>query len=289
MAVSIITDSVACLPEEMAKENAITVVPLEVIYKDKVFRDGIDISPAEFYGLLATSKVLPSTSAPPPKAYLEIYEKIIKEGNDILVVCPSKTLTHVYVSATVAAAMMKEQKPDAVIRVLDSGTAAGAEGFIALDLAQAARKGADVNNLLELAQQIMKEVHVLVYIDTIEYLARSGRVSYILAWANSLLKIKPVIELLPSGKGAVPVGRARSRAKALQRVMEILEERVRDLPLRVVVQHTNALEEAENLKEMVSTKLKCESVYIRDFTPVMGVHTGPGLVGASYSTSVIKY
>jgi DegV family protein with EDD domain len=285
MAVTIVTDSVACLPSELATRYGITVVPLEIVYKDKVYKDGVDISASKFYEMLRTSKVLPTTTAPPPQVYLDEYEKIVKEGNEILVICPSKKLTHVYVSANVAADMLRERTLGAAIEVLDSGTAAGAQGFVALDLALAsARKKLRLPELSKLASQIMENVHVLVFIDTIEYLARSGRVPYILAWANALLKIKPIIELLPMGKGVVPVDRVRTRLRALARVLEILEHRTKGLPLRVMVHHTNSPDEAAVLARQVKERMNLGTVYVEDFTPVMGVHTGPGLVGVSYTT-----
>jgi DegV family protein with EDD domain len=285
MPVSIVTDSVACLPQQIVDKYNITVIPLEIVYGDRVLLDGVDISPSEFYELLSTSKVLPTTSAPPPKMFLDAYEKLIGQGREILVICPSAKLTHVFVSANVAAAMLKEKMPDAAVEVFDSGSAASAQGFVVTDAAEAALgKNMGLSEVLQVARQSSKGAYILCYIDTIEYLARSGRVPYILAWANSLLKIKPIIQLLPAGKGVVPVDRARTREKALHRVFEILEWKTRMKPLRVVVQHTNSLCEAEELAGLIESRLNVGRPCIRDFTPVMGVHTGPGLVGVSYST-----
>jgi DegV family protein with EDD domain len=287
--VRIITDSVACLPRDLAIEKGITVVPLEIVYQGRVYKDGVDISASQLYETLSTSKVMPTTTAPPPQVYLDEYEKLWNEGKEILVVCPSKKLTHVHVSASVAAGMLREKNPGATIEVLDSGTAAGAEGFVALDLAAAAvKKKLSLAELSKLASKVMEKAHVLVFIDTIEYLARSGRVPYILAWANALLKIKPLIELLPMGRGVVPVDRVRTRQRALQRVLEILEERTKGLPVRVMVHHTNASHEAAELARQVKERMGLDTVYTEDFTPVMGVHTGPGLVGVSYTTYDIR-
>jgi len=284
MAVSVVTDSMACLPREIVGKYGISVVPLEIVYKDRMYKDGVDMSPSQFYEILKTCSVLPTTSAPPPGAYLAIFEKIIAEGNEILVVCPSTKLTHVYASANIAAGMLREKMPDASVTVLDSGTAAGAQGFVVIDAAETASGDrTKLDDVVRMAKTTMQEVRVLVFLDTIEYLARSGRVPYILAWVNSLLKIKPVIELLPLGKGVIPVGRARTRQRALQRVIEILEDRAKGRKLRMMVQHTNSPDEAHKLAEQVKSRLQCRDVWIQDFTPVMGVHTGPGLVGVSYA------
>lgn len=244
MPVSIVTDSVACLPDDIVRKYGISVVPMEIIYNGRIHKDGVDMSPREFYNLLNKASVLPTTSAPSPKAYMDTYEKLLRDGREILVICPSSKLTHVFASARLAADMLKERSPWAAIEVLDSGTAAGAQGFVARDAAIAAAGGEKLAGVTRLAKEAMKAVHVVVFFDTVEYLARSGRVPYILAWANSLLKIKPIVELLPLGKGVVPLGRVRTREKALRRIMEILEQRAQGVKVRVAVQHTNALIEA---------------------------------------------
>ncbi len=285
MTLSIVTDSVACLPQEIVDKYRISVVPMEIVYKGKVYKDGVDMSPREFYRILKDSDVLPTTSSPSPQTYLDTYERIIGEGNEILVVCSSAKLTHAYASARIAADMLKEKSPGAVIAVLDSGTAAGAQGFVVIDAAEAiASYRSNPGDVIRSVKDAMKHVHVLVFLDTIEYLARGGRVPYILAWANSLLKIKPIVELLPLGKGVIPIDRARTRQRALQRLMEILEGRVRGVSIRVAVQHTDSIIEAQELAVQVKSRLHSGAVWIQDFTPVMGVHTGPGLVGVSYST-----
>jgi DegV family protein with EDD domain len=284
MSVSIVTDSVACLPDDVAGKYGISVVPMEIIYDGKVYQDGIDMSPREFYELLSKASVLPTTTAPSPSAYMNTYERLLGKGREILVICPSSKLTHVFASARLAADMFKERNPGVRIEVLDSGTAAGAQGFVVTDVAKAAMAGENLAGVTRLANEAMKDVHVVVFFDTIEYLARSGRVPYILAWANSLLKIKPIVELLPLGKGVAPIGRVRTREKGLKRVMEILEKRADGVKVRVAVQHTNALTEAVELSMLVKSRIDCDEVGIQDFTPVMGVHTGPGLLGVSYST-----
>jgi len=284
MALSIVTDSVACLPQEIVEQYRISVVPMEIIYKGKVYKDGLDISPQEFYRLLKESDVLPTTSSPSPRTYLDTYQAIIAEGNGILVICSSARLTHAYASARIAADMLKEKVPGAGIEVLDSGTAAGAQGFVVMHAAEAAGDADNSGDVIRLAKEMMKNVHVVVFLDTIDYLARGGRVPHILAWANSLLKIKPIVELLPLGRGVILVGRARTRQRALERIMEIMERRVRGVPVRVAVQHTDSIIEAQELAARVKSRLNCGDVWIQDFTPVMGVHTGPGLLGVSYST-----
>lgn len=284
MPVKVVTDTVACLPEDIADRYGVSIVPMEIAYRGNVYRDGVDMEPSKFYEILKASSVLPTTSAPPPQAYLDVFEKLVNEGNEILTICPSIKLTHCYESATLAVKMLQEKIPGAPVEVLDSGTAAGAQGFVVMDAAaEALRADKSLAEVIKAANKTMQHVHVVVFLDTIEYLARGGRVPYILAWFNSLLQIKPIIELLPMGKGVQPLSRARTRTKALQRLVEILKARPGIMNARVIVQHTNALAEAQALAQAIKPILKNGDIMIRDFTPVMGVHTGPGLVGVSYT------
>ncbi|MCX6004379.1 MAG: DegV family protein [Chloroflexi bacterium] len=229
-----------------------------------------------------TSNKLPSTTAPPPEVYKGIYDRLIEQGHDVLVVCPSTRLTHVYESALIAANTMKQDVLGTKLQVLDSGTAAGAQGLVAYVAAVGACAGGDLSSVLTLAQEAMQGVHVIVCLDTLDYLARSGRVPSLIARANTFLKIKPIIELLPLGRGVIPVGRVRTRPKAIDRLIEILRKRSGGKALKVIVQHTNAVQDADMLAKRIETELMCEELYIKDFTPVMGVHTGPGLLGVSY-------
>jgi DegV family protein with EDD domain len=282
MSVAIVTDTVACLLDDLASQHDIKVIPLQVVHEGKTYLDRIDITPARFYHLLATSPEMPTTSAPPPETYVEAFQELLAQDKEILVICPSRKLTHVYESAGIAAGLIQETQPAASIAVLDSGTAASAQGFVALDAAVAAQQGDSLPEVIRTAENTMKKVHVVVFLDTLDYLVKGGRVPHILGWANALLKIKPMIELKPLGKGVVPVDRVRTRPRALERLVRIIREKAGGRPIRIVVQHTNCPEEAVGLEGMLKAALNCINIHIQDFTPVMGLHTGPGLLGVSY-------
>jgi DegV family protein with EDD domain len=252
------------------------------MHDGKTFRDGVDITPAQFYEILSTSREMPTTSAPPPEVYVAAYGRLADEGKEILVICPSHKLTHVYESASIAAHLVREKNADINIEILDSGTAAAAQGFVALDAARAAQSSASLSQVLEITRDTMKKVHVIVFLDTLDYLARSGRIASILARVNALLKIKPMIELKPLGAGVVPIDRVRTRSKAMERLIKIIERRVDGKPMNIAVQHTNCLEEAIRLERYLKAQFNCKDIFVQDFTPVMGLHTGPGLIGVAY-------
>ena len=280
--VAIVTDSTLCLPQDLIDNYDIEIVPMEFIYEGKAYRDGIDISPPEFYELLSKANKLPTTSAPSPGNYFKVLQKIVKKTSEILIITLSAKFSHAFDAARTAAELCKERLPNTVIEVLDCGTAAGAQGFVVLEAAKKAAQDMSLDQVLAAARQIMPRVHVIAFIDTLVYLAKGGRIPYIAAWASQLLDIKPLFELVPLSGGAIPVGRVRTRARAIKRLMDILRERTDRKPMHAIVLHTNAPAEAEKLKKRIITEFNCIEIYLRDFTPVMGVHTGPGLLGLAF-------
>ena len=280
--VTVITDSAACLPGEVAERYGIEIVPMEFIHEGRTYRDGVDITAAAFYDLLSRSRTLPTTSAPSPNSYLRAFKAAAEKGSHILTITPATRFTHAFESARAAAEMSREKMPAVSVEVLDCGTAAGAQGFIVMAAARAALLNNDPSLPLQAARGLMPKVRLIALIDTLNYLAKGGRVPHAVAWANSLLRIKPIFELLPSGKGATPLDRVRIRPKAIDRLVQILRERSQGNSVHIIIMHTNVLAEAEELKQRISSDFDCAEIYVTDFTPVMGLHTGPGLLGLAF-------
>ena len=185
--------------------------------------------------------------------------------------------------------MVREAIPQVAIEVLDSRTAGGAEGLVALAAARAAASGKDLTQVMEAAQAIMSKVHMIALIDTLRYLVKSGHVPQAAAWAASLFNIKPVIQVLPLSGEASLAARIRTKPKAIGHLLTIVRERAGTNPLHAIVMHADALEEAKNLRERLSSEFDCVESYIKDFTPVMGIQTGPGVLGiAFYADSKIE-
>jgi DegV family protein with EDD domain len=184
-------------------------------------------------------------------------------------------------SARAAAELAREVLPRTAIQVLDSGTAAMAQGFVVLGAARAARAGKELQEVMEAATRIMPRVELVAVLDTLHYLARGGRVPKVVAWATSLLQIKPILTL--SGEEVGFLERVRTRKKALSRLVEIMRERVGGKrPLHASVFHAAALGEALALREEIVREFQPQELYLTQFTSVMGVHTGPGVVGLAY-------
>lgn len=278
--VSVVTDSVSCLPKELVQRYGIHVVPLSFAFEDKVYRDGVDITPSEFYSLLKKANKLPTTSSPPPQAYLEAYQAQSQHSSSILCITLPRRISMAFDSAQQARELAREKLPQTTIEVLDSETAAGGQGFIALAAAQAASSGADLAQVMAVAQRVASKVEMVGLMDTLYYLAKGGRVPKVAAWAASLFSIKPILGIKGGEIGLV--GRVRTKSRAVRRLLEIMREKVDHGPVHVGVMHADALEEAQRLRDEVAAQFDCVELFIADFTPVMGVHTGPGVLALAF-------
>jgi DegV family protein with EDD domain len=282
--VAVVVDSSSCLPRALLEESDIYVVPHELIIDEQSFRDGIDIEPDEFYQLLQKNQKIPSTSSPKPDAFLEAFRSASAVAENVVCITLSTNFSSTYSSASVAARMAEDELAGChIIKVVDSRAAAGAEGLIALEAARAAQEGADLERVLSRIEELIPKVNLLAFLDTLYYLRRSGRVPRVAAWAGSLLGIKPLTEL-KLGEARM-VDKPRSRAKAMDRLLSVTKDRVRDRPVHVNVMHAQAADGAEHLYRRIEAEFNCQELFISEFTPVMGAHLGPGLLGIAFYTS----
>jgi len=279
--VAIVTDTTACIPQEQVKRYDIEVVPVQLIFEDKDYRDGIDISPSEFYALLRQAKKLPTTSNSSPDPYLEAYRKAGQRAESILCITLSAKLSAIFNSARLAMETAKTALPKVTIEVLDCGTAAAAQGLVVLAAARAAASGKNLNEVIETAKNTMHRVNLFATLDTLHYLVKGGRVPQAAALVNSLLKIKPVFTLNDGDARTVAI--PRTIPSAIKRMLKIMEQKViKGQPLHVAVMHADSLDKAVALRNRVSSQFDCAELFITEFTPVMGVHTGPGLLGIAF-------
>ena len=280
--VAIVTDSSACVPKEVIKQYGIHILPLILIFEDRSYRDGVDITSQEFYELLKKAKKVPTTSSPSPGEYLEAFREVAKQASDILCITLPPHLSMAFDSATQAREMARESIPHVNITVFPSRSAALAEGFIAQAAARAADSGKDLSQVVQAAQDMMDRVNAIAMLDTLYYLAKGGRIPKAAAWAGSLFKIKPILD----ATGDVRLlERCRTRKRAMQRLLYIMRQRSGGKPICVNLMHANAPEEAERLKADILSQFDCVEFYVTDFTPVIGTHTGPGSIGLSFYTA----
>lgn len=279
--VAIITDSSACIPKELAGKYAIELVPMNVIFGDKTYLDGIDITPAEFYALLRQAKGLPTTSHSSPGAHLLAYRQASLRANNILCITLSSKFSGQFNSARLAMEMAKESLPDVTIEVLDCGSAAAAQGLVVLAAARAAASGQSLTEVVKAANSVAQRVSLLAMVDTLDYLVKGGHVRKAVALASSMLRIKPIFTL--NEGDARPVTNARTTLGAIKRMVKLMAQKiVAGQPLHVAVMHADALDEALVLRDQISSRFDCTELLITEFTPVMGVHIGPGLIGVAF-------
>jgi DegV family protein with EDD domain len=271
VAVGIVTDSVADLSPKLIKELGVLVVPMSVRFGDKVYRDGIDLTPDQFYERLRTSKVFPNTSVPAPADFLKVFDKVAKETDEILAILVSARLSATYEVARQSVAMMKRK---CRVELLDSETATMTEGFIVMKAAQAAKEGAKIEEVIEVARKTIPRVDFRAAFNTLEYLRRGGRIGRAQAFLASMLRINPIISLKD---GLVePAGRARSRVKAIDHLYEFAASYAKIEEM--AVEDTACPEEAEALRERLGAIFPKERIYRSRMTPAIGTHTGPGLL-----------
>ena len=275
--VGIVTDSTACLPPELASRYGIEVIPVFLVFRDQTYQDGVTAQAAEFYDMLRAAPEPPTTAAPSPGVYAEAMLRAGERSHAVVCITVSRQFSAMYDAAIQGAALARERQPSLDIRVLDSTAAAMAQGFVALEAARAAGEGCAIDEVVARAEALMPRVQLLVALDTLTYLGRSGRVPRVIVWASSPLQVKPIVVFQ---RGAYrPIAIVRTMRRAVDRLFQALEQRAEPGALHVCVHHTNVPEQAEALAERVRTSLAPKELHTVEFTQVMGVHTGPGLLG----------
>ncbi|HWQ04237.1 MAG TPA: DegV family protein [Longilinea sp.] len=280
--VAIVTDSTACFPQEIIKGYPMFVAPLQVIWDEKTYLDGVDIQPAEFYTRLATAKTMPTTSQTTPGYFAQLYTKLIEQGYDILSVHISSRLSGTLDSAIQAREMVKNGKVR--ISLVDTFGAGMAMGFPALVAARAAMQGATLEECRILAESAVKHSGVFVVVPTLDFLHRGGRIGGAAAFVGSMLNLKPIIKLIDGKLDSVD--KVRTFGKAVERMTELFLKDVDGrLPVRIAIHHANCPDDARALLERVRTHFSVTDVseaFLADVSPVIGTHTGPGALGIAY-------
>jgi len=282
--VAILTDSTCCLPQDLLEKYDISLVPLMIVYEGKSYRDGIDMSPGEVYKIMRRRKNLPSTSVPSAGDFLNAYRQLSQKAESILCITLTGLQSKTFDTALLAKKMAEEEIPNTAIEVIDSRAVAGALGFIVLEAARIASQDGELAQAVEAARSMMDKVNFLAMLDTLFYLARTGRIGRAAAWAGSLLKVKPIVEHSPSIGETTPLARPSTRPKAIKYMLEVMTQRAGESRVHAIVHHADELEEGRKLKAEIGSRFHCAELHLTEFTPVMGVHAGPGLLAISFYT-----
>lgn len=271
----IVTDSTADIPEDIAKQHDIHVVPLRLMFGEDTFEDGVDISAEVFYKRLVQSEQLPTTSQASPADYMQVYQEIMNEypGSPIISIHISSGLSGTYQSATIAKSML-EGDPD--ITIVDSKSASYGFGLLVVHAARLAAEGKTAEEIVRSVEEVRRQRKLYFLVDTLEYLQKGGRIGKAAAMIGNLLNIKPILSIDEEGI-IYAVEKVRGRKKALARILERFREDLGGVQnINVAVGHTADPASAEPVLEDLSRDFRLQEVILTNIGPVVGTHVGPG-------------
>ncbi len=279
--VAVVTDSTASLPPDLVAEYNIHVVPLQVIWEGKAYRDGVDITPEDFYRRLEHAKTLPTSSQPSAQDFADVFRRLLDEGYDVLAVVISSKMSGTLASAAQAKEMLQADN----IALVDSLSTGMETGFHALLAARAAAEGASLAECRAIAESARDHSGFVLMVPTLEFLHRGGRIGGASRWFGTVLRIKPILEV--RGGRVEPLEKVRTRKKVIQRMADIVVARVGDArPLRLATLHTGAEEEARALQAQLEGRLSPDESLFGMVSPVIGTHVGPHGLGIVYVAGV---
>ena len=267
---AVVTDSTADLPDEWRTRYGIEVVPLKVLFGKETFRDRVDMSNEEFFRRLAASTTLPTTSAPSPGEFAEVYRRLAKDHDGCISIHIGAQL-----SATAEAARVGASSVEGFdVRVLDSETVSMPIAF----LCRIAAECATLDDAVSAVSQRVAKTRVLALLDTLRYLEMGGRLTRAQAMIGTMLDLKPL--LLVADREIKPVDRVRTRSRAITRMVEFFKK---ELPVEyVAVMHAQAPDEAADIASRLGQDLPNEEIALGQIGCVLGTHTGPRALGIVY-------
>jgi DegV family protein with EDD domain len=271
--IAIVTDSTACIPENLTSQYDIKVAPQILVWKGETLLDGVDITPDEFYTRLRTTDVMPTTSQATVRAFHEIFQPLVAELSAKL----SGTL--------LSAEQARAEYPGAAIELVDSETTAMALGFQVLAAARAAGEGKSFEDVVALARDAKNHTGVMFVVDTLEFLHRGGRIGGAARLFGTALNMKPLLEIRDARVDTVE--KIRTKTKAFARLLDLIEERIAGRqPVRLAGLHAQAEEDARYLLEEASRRCHPIETMITAVSPVVGNHAGPGTAGLVFCTEL---
>ena len=273
----IVTDCAADIPPEERESLGIIEAPLYIQFPEGEVNSA-DLTADEFYNRLEAMRPdVPTTAQPSSGMFADLYKVLAETSKNILSVHISSGLSGTFNSARLGAEGVKE----AIVNVLDTMTLSGGERFQVLAAAMAARAGWGLDAIKERLSAIREQTEVIYTLETLEYLARGGRIGRVQALMGAALKIKPIIRVDRADGKYSTVSKSRTIPQAIERIADHLHEMYKDTPVWITVLHGRFHEGAESMAKMLSERLNGARIEVMRISPVLGVHTGPGIVGAA--------
>jgi DegV family protein with EDD domain len=274
MTVKIVTDSVSDISPAIADELGITVVPLNVVFGNEIYRDGVDLTTDEFYRKLESYQALPTTSTPPLQTFIETYEKLAEETDEILVITISRKLSATGESALKAVESVQKR---CRIHIMPSQWAMMGEGLLVIAAAKAANNGSRLDEIIQLTESNINRLGMRIAFDTLEYLKRGGRIGKAKALLGAMLRINPILGI-KDGE-VFPFGQERSRGRAMQHLYNFITGYSNIEAM--AVEDATTPDEADALVERVRGVFPDVPIYRSKVSPVIGTNVGPRVIGVA--------
>lgn len=277
MRIAIVTDSMADLPADLAEENRIHVVPLYVIFGEESFLDGVNITSREFFRRLKTSSTVPSTSQPSPASFISFYDRLLEEYDHIFSIHASSKLSGTFQSACIARDTLEKES----VEVIDTYQVTMCQGFVALAAARAVLEGAGPQRARDVIHEAMDSARLLFTVDTLEYLARHGRIGKAASMLGTMMSVKPIARIIDGE--VTPVAKAYGRRVVLSRVLSLMNKEIGPgQAIHASIVHADSADRAVEWSETIKSEFNCREMIITECGPVVGTHAGPGAIGVAW-------
>lgn len=279
--IQLVTDSTSGIPQELLEQLNIETVPINIIWDGQTFADGVDLSREDFFARMRTAYHVPSTAAPTPGAFHDLFERLGKGGNTILAVLMAREFSSTIQTAEIAAKLQAEQE----IVVWDSQSISMGLGFQVLAAARALAQGKNLDDVLSMLRRLRKRSGLFITVEDLNFLRRGGRLSRSQYLVANAIGYRPILEV--RGGPMLSSDRVRGQRALRARMVDLVEERVGgERPLRVAVGYTDNKAEAASFLQQVEQELKPDEALLFPVSQANSVHGGPGALGISYSFGV---
>jgi DegV family protein with EDD domain len=283
----IFSDSSCDIPPGLVKESNIRLIPFYVTFdKENYYKENSEISNEEFYNRLIKGGIFPKTSLPSVHDYMDSFEESIKEGKDVMCICLTEKFSGSYQSAVNAKAILEEKYTDAKIIIIDSIQATAGQGLVVLQAAKMQRAGYSIYDNQKRLDEIKNTARIMFTVDTLEYLAKGGRIGKATSLAGTMLNLKPMIQL--KDKELIPYTNIRGRKKALKKIIFMVKEYFKeseedymdyDFCLANATTMEETLKVGKNTEELIGMEIQYPVFQIG---VTIGTYTGPGAVGVCF-------
>lgn len=274
--IALLCDSMSDLPPNFIDEYGITVIPARIIYPHEEYADGVDIQPDQVYNRMPAE--VPTTSMPSPHDIRTAFEGLVKAGfTHCIAIHISSALSGTYE----AVKMMAQEIDNLKVQVIDTRTLSMGTGWMVMNAARGIKDGSDFNHILTNLQSLQAKVKVYYILETLEYLRKGGRIGKVAGMIAEFLHLKPVISVNAAGE-YYTFCKAKGRKKSIEKLVELVENAVKEHHINLAVVHGGAPQEFELLLKRLKGLPNIKEIVASQITPVLGVHTGPGLLGVCF-------